>query len=63
MKKTLQIAELLIISQIGDKGTVLLSPCIQSVYKMYTQDRLGKDSIDKDSIDKERALFFPLTLK
>ncbi len=28
--------------------------CIQSVYKMYPQDRLGKDSIDKDSIDKER---------
>ena len=29
--------------------------CIQTGYKMDTQDRLGKDSIDKDSIGKARG--------
>ena len=27
--------------------------CIQNVYKMYTQDSIGKDSIDKISLDKD----------
>ena len=27
--------------------------CIQPVYKVYTQDSIGKDSIGKDSIDKD----------
>lgn len=29
--------------------------CIQPVYKMDTQDSIGKDSIDKNSIDKDSA--------
>lgn len=33
--------------------TLINSPCIHNVYKMDTQDRLGKDSIDKDSIGKD----------
>ncbi len=31
----------------------MYTTCIQSVYKLYTQDRLGKDSIGKDSIGKD----------
>lgn len=39
--------------------------CIQDVDKLYTQDRLDKDSIDKDSVsgEQKRTRFVPPTLE
>lgn len=34
-----------------------LDQCIQNVYKMYTQVRLGEDSLDKDRLDKVNNLY------
>lgn len=42
-----QIALLGVVNGIYELGT----PCIQTVYEMEAQDRLGKDSIDKVNID------------
>ena len=51
--------------EIDNKGayTEKNTECIQNVYKMYPQYRLGKDSIDKNSIGKSTKKFTPPTLE
>ncbi len=39
-----------------EKKTDKENPCIQSVYKMDTQDSIGKDSINKDSIGEKGGM-------
>ena len=42
-------------SQLQVKENSSYTECIQTVYKMDTQDRIGKDRLDKESIDKSSS--------